>query len=171
MRQNPIFRTLLFMLALLVTAGYAHRSLAIDQQRGRNWCWAACIQDVLRDGGVFDSQVNIAARLDGWPQDRPASTAEIVALLGTYGCRSWIVDRPPVNDNELYGSLQQGFRFIALIYPQGGPVGHFVVISGFDRDGNLFVEDPADGKTRKYHPAFMTRNLKWRQTVCVTPPR
>ena len=158
--------TLLFAAVLsLMATGSAS---AIERQEATNWCWAACIQDVAADEGMRLDQDDIVTRLYGGVVDQPASTHHVVQLLQSYNMGANLATRPPVNAQELYGSLQQGYRFIALIYPQGGAVGHFVVISDFFQDGSLIVEDPMDGRTHRMSPQQVF-SYNWIQTIVVHP--
>lgn len=102
-------------------------SSAIERQQDQNWCWAASVQDVLAQAGVYQSQAQIAARLDGWPQDRPAYAQELVLLLRSYGFRAWQAGRPG-SPQELYGTLNGGWKLIAFVRPSNGAVGHFIVL-------------------------------------------
>lgn len=121
---------------------------AIEPQRATNWCWASAIQDVLyMQRGVYQTQVQISAALTGWPQNRPAYISEVVALSRAFGLQAWQAGRP-ATPQELYGTLSQGAKIIAFVRPSAGPVGHYIVIEGYDpRTGYLVVADPASGMT------------------------
>ena len=139
---------------------------AIEQQRYDNWCWAASIQDVLAQAGIYQSQEQIAARLDGWPQNRPAYIGELVALAQSYGLRSWQAGRPG-SPQELYGSLNSGWKIIAFVRPSDGPVGHYIVLQGTDYYGNIIVSDPCTGQTFVSSPHDLYYRWRWGDSVLV----
>jgi len=139
---------------------------AIEQQRRQNWCWAASVQDVLAQAGIYQSQEQIAARLDGWPTDRPAYIQEVVALNQSYGLRSWQAGRPGSPD-ELYNSLSNGWKLIAFVRPSSGPVGHYIVLQGFDPYGNIIVSDPWTGQTAVYPLNDLYYRWRWGDSVMV----
>ncbi len=139
---------------------------AIERQRASNWCWAASIQDVLAQAGYYESQINIAARLDGWPQDRPAHIQEVVALSQSYGLRAWAVGRP-ASPQELYGSLSSGWKMIAFVRPSNGPVGHYIVLQGMDGFGNVIVSDPWSGATFQAPLNDLYYRWRWGASVVI----
>ena len=138
---------------------------AIERQRAMNWCWAAAIQDILTPVGIWTSQVEIAQRLTGRPIDRPASTNEVQLLVQSYGIRSQVISRPG-NAHELINTLSSGYKIIALAYPSGGAVGHFIVLEGTDGRG-VWVADPATGKTQYTPIADLYIRWHWTQSIVV----
>ena len=141
-------------------------AFAIEQQRAMNWCWASCVQDVLSQAGVFHSQTEVSARLTGWPQDRPANINELVVLTRSYGLRSWQAGRPG-NPQELYNTLATGWKLIAFVRPSNGPVGHYIVLEGIDRFGNIIVSDPATGSTNSILLNGLYYGWRWSDSVVV----
>lgn len=153
--------------ALLLASPWAG---AIQRQLAMNWCWAASIQDVMAQGGRYQSQQQIAARLDGWPRDRPAYVGELVALLDSYGFRAWQAGRPG-SPQELFGVLNSGWKLIAFVHPSGGPVGHFIVLQGIDpQTGAVLVSDPATGATYFNSLAQLYAGWRWSDAVIVGAP-
>lgn len=152
--RNLITRIVAIATVVATLALAAQPARAIERQRATNWCWAAAINDVISVAGGYRSQEQIAADLDGWPRDRPATLDEVVALFRAYGFRSWVVPRPGTPD-ELYGTLRNGYAIVAFIRPTPGPVGHYVVVKGFDAQGNLLIGDPAFGTEAMVPPAFL----------------
>ena len=143
---------------------------SIERQRAQNWCWAASVQDVLAQAGVYQSQVQIAARLDGWPRNRPAHTQELVILLQSYGFRAWQAGRPG-SPQELYGTLRNGWKLIAFVRPSNGPVGHFIVLQGIDpRTGGIIVSDPWIGETQLNSLQQLYNGWRWGDSVIVGTP-
>ena len=53
----------------------------------------------------------------------------------------------PATRDELYNTLRRGYKIIALIDPNGGPEGHFVVIEGIGPNGGIIIGDPSEGRT------------------------
>jgi hypothetical protein len=139
---------------------------AIEQQRATNWCWAAVINDAYSVTGSYRSQTQIAADLDGWPRDRPAYIAEVVALLRAYGFTAWETGRP-ASYQELYTTLGSGAWIIAFVRPSSAPVGHFIDIKGFDpNSGYLWAGDPATGTEGWIAPERLY--AIWQDAIVVT---
>tara|TARA_R110000868_G_scaffold216240_1_gene466344 strand:- start:13 stop:498 length:486 start_codon:yes stop_codon:yes gene_type:complete len=153
-------------LCLLVLITLHAPADAIEQQRQQNWCWAASVQDVLIQAGIYQTQEQVAARLDGWPTDRPASILEVVALNRSYGLRSWQAGRPG-SPAELYNTLASGWKLIAFVRPSSGPVGHYIVLQGFDGFGNIIVSDPWTGQTFASTPNRLYYQWRWGDSVVV----
>jgi len=158
-----------FVVALVCLLPFQAR--AIEKQRAMNWCWAASVQDVMAQAGVFQSQPQIAARLDGWPQDRPASIPELVGLLQSYGFRAWRAGRPG-SPQELYGTLASGWKLIAFVRPSNGPVGHYIVLQGIQpQTGGVIVSDPWTGLTNVNSLPQLYGGWRWGDSVVVGAPR
>ncbi len=163
-------KKLLTQIAVAVVLATSTAAIAIEQQRARNWCWAASVQDVMAQADVYQTQTEIAARLDGWPRDRPAYTQELVMLLKSYGFRSWQAGRPG-SPEELYGTLMNGWKLIAFVRPSGGPVGHFIVLQGIDPDsGGIIVSDPWTGRTYVNGIEQLYYAWRWVDSVIVGTP-
>ena len=138
------FTNTLLLFVVLLSSSLAQ---AIERQKAMNWCWAASVQDVMAQAGRYTSQEEIAARLDGWPRDRPAFIGELVALLNSYGFRAWQAGRPG-SPQELFNTLVTGWKLIAFVRPSGGAVGHYIVLQGIDPNtGGVIVSDPWTGAT------------------------
>lgn len=150
---------------LLASACLVQELEGIQQQHAMNWCWAACIQDVLAERGIDTSQEQIVARLTGWLQDTPASTAQVVILLRSYGVGAWVAGRPATRD-ELLSSLRSGRKLIALARPSGGFVGHFIVLEGTDEE-SISISDPASGRTRNQSLLDLYFGWRWIDSVVV----
>lgn len=158
------------LLVLFFSLSLSSFSFAIERQKQTNWCWAASVQDVMYKAGVYWTQDQIAARLDGWPRDRPANVHELVLLLNSYGFRAWQAGYPgsPV---DLYNTLNSGWKLIALARPSGGPVGHFIVLQGIDPfTGGVVVSDPANGMTYQSPIETLYANWHWEDSVVVGTP-
>ena len=141
---------------------------AIERQRALNWCWAASIQDVLAKNEITVTQEDVAARLDGWPRDRPARSAEVMAVFRSYGLRAFEVFRPNT-PMELYSAIASGWKLVAFVRPSAGPVGHFIVLEGIDSGGNILVGDPAFGTTTSQSLFALYNAWHWQDTVAVLP--
>jgi ABC-type bacteriocin/lantibiotic exporter with double-glycine peptidase domain len=141
-------------------------SKAIEQQQALNWCWAASVQDVLAQAGIYQSQTDIAARLDGWPQNRPAYIQELVLLLRSYGLTAWQAGRPG-SPQELYSTLRSGWKIIAFVRPSNGPIGHYIVLEGIDQNGYIYVADPATGITNLNPIRALYYGWRWIDSVVV----
>lgn len=142
-------------------------SLAIERQRADNWCWAASVQDVMAQAGVYYTQQQIAARLDGWPTNRPAYTQELVLLLRSYNFPAVQAGRPG-SPQELYNTLMGGRKIIAFVRPSGGAVGHFIVLQGLDhQSGGVWVSDPWTGQTYINSLQQLYQGWRWLDSVIV----
>ena len=143
---------------------------AIEKQKTDNWCWAASVQDVMAQVGFYQSQEQIAAKLDGWPSNRPAHIQELVALLQSYGFRAWQSGRPGT-PQELYRTLYDGWKLIAFVRPSQGPVGHYIVLQGIDpMTGGIISSDPWTGVTKLYSMQDLYNGWRWGDSVVVGAP-
>lgn len=158
---------LAYISSLLIFVGSAQ---AIEPQLAQNWCWASSVQNVLAQAGVYKSQLEISVRLDGWPQDRPARTDELILLLQSYGFRAWEVRRPG-SPQELYDTLKSGWKIIALAKPSNNEVGHYIVLEGMSPDGSaIIVADPLDGSTRYNSLQQLYYGWRWVSSIVVGAP-
>ena len=145
---------------------YSTTTSAIEQQLATNWCWAASVQDVVAQAGHYESQPQVAARLTGWPQNRPAYIPEVVALVQSYGLRAWQVGYPGT-PQQLYNTLSTGWKIIAFVKPTNGPVGHYIVLEGIDSNGNIIAGNPATGLTMAYTLNQIYYAWRWGDSVIV----
>ncbi|AQT59960.1 papain-like cysteine protease family protein [Cellvibrio sp. PSBB023] len=158
-------KVITFVGAILIY-GISSFSNAIERQRADNWCWASSIQDVMASAGVYQSQEQIAARLDGWPMNRPAHLQELVMLLQSYGFTSWQAGRPGT-PQELYQTLVSGWKVIAFVRPSAGPVGHYIVLQGIHPSGGIITSDPWTGMTNVYSLQDLYYSWRWGDSVVV----
>lgn len=157
----------LFLVAALFSSSFAR---AIERQKAMNWCWAASVQDVMAKAGRYTTQEEIAARLDGWPRDRPAFIGELVVLLNSYGFRAWQAGRPG-SPQELFNTLATGWKLIAFVRPSGGAIGHYIVLQGIDpNNGGVIVSDPWTGATYLNSLAQLYAGWRWFDSVVVGAP-
>lgn len=168
-RKAGIKEGLMFAVVAIAILGLAPtRATAMEKQERSNWCWAACIQEVLKFHHVAESQSNIVTKLRGWPANTPARIEEVaMELRNAYGLSAVPANYPPT-PAQLQNCLMQGKTIIALINPARNPFeGHFVVLSG--GNGNVVgVGDPAKGNVRPY-PAQDIYNAAWLGSVVVNP--
>lgn len=138
-----------------------------QRQRGAAWCWAACIASITAQGNYPRSQEQVAADLNGWAFDVPASLNQVVYLLNMYGYRSWPVARP-ANPWELHQTLQSGYKLIAYVNPMNNPsMGHFIVVQGIRPDGSIVVCDPVFGQDQPLDPQTLYLGYKWQASAVV----
>ena len=157
-----------YLLAVLLM--WSSLALAIRPQEQDNWCWAACIQACMEQADRPVSQPAIVGRLTGWVANRPATSAEVAAILQSYGFRAWQAGRPGTVQ-ELYGSLAGGWKLIAFVRPTNGPVGHFIVVEGIEPVyGGIIVSDPWTGVTQPIMPAVLYQMWRWGDSVVVGKP-
>lgn len=145
-RIDSFVRRSFLVLIAAAVVGAASPAEAIEPQRAANWCWASAVQDVVaQKAGIYQSQEEIAARLTGWPMDRPAYPEEVAALVKSYGLHGFMSGA--LQPDQMVELLRSGAKVIALIDPSGGWEGHFVVLEGALPNA-LIVADPASGMTR-----------------------
>lgn len=160
--MNKILISIAFTLILTINLN------AIRIQEQSNWCWASSIQDVLYQArGQTYSQSQIVSILTGWPQNRPAYAQEVVNVLRYLGLRSWVVNRP-ASPQELFNTLRSGWKLIAFVRPSNGPVGHFIVLQGFNpQNRSIIVSDPYTGRTYANSLNQLYYNWRWGASVVV----
>jgi hypothetical protein len=157
-------------IAAILLVSFTVHAHAIELQRAQNWCWAASVQDVLAQVQIYESQERIAQRLLGWPYDRPAHVSEVVALFNSYGLTAWPIAYP-ASVQQLRETLATGWRIVALARPNGGNVGHFIVLQATDGSGNVTVSDPATGMTNSYPIGVLYARWRWEGSVIVGQPK
>lgn len=145
---------------------FSMQASAIEHQRATNWCWAASVQDVIAQVGIFEPQEMVAMRLTGWLQNRPAYINEVVGLVQSYGLRAWQAGYPG-SPQQLYSTLTSGWKIIAFVRPFNGPVGHYIVLEGIDSNGNVIAADPASGITAPYTLQQIYYAWRWGDSVIV----
>ena len=153
------------LLIVLLLSIFISNLFAIEVQERNNWCWASSIQDVIKQGGVNQSQSQIVTRLTGWPENRPAYVSELVPLIRSYGFKAWRAGRP-ASPRELYRTLMTGWKVIAFVRPSNGRVGHFIVLQGLQNNG-IVVSDPWTGQTRIYSINQLYYKWRWADSVIV----
>jgi hypothetical protein len=116
------------------------------------WCWAACVQMALATQGVVATQANIAASVQGFPFNAPASIPQLLATLqqisydpingkvvSTAACYlrdragNLVFNGAAMNPAAQAFLLSYGIPSILLLRGQGN-IGHFVVVSGVSFD-------------------------------------
>ncbi len=151
---------------LFLTLLSVHSAKAIEQQEKPNWCWAACVQDIINEHGMGVSQSDVASELFGWAQDAPATVPQVCFLLNSYNFQV-VPAFYPASPMQLYATLQSGWKIIALVDPSGGAEGHFVVLEGIEPHfGGIYVADPATGQTTPVMPAVVY-SWHWLQGISV----
>jgi len=126
------------------------------------WCWAACVEMVLRFYGISVEQEQIVCRLYGVPANQPADDKAISASLNGWGFnnegRTVIVESRVMSGVPapcvLLRELARG-RPILLTFNPGLAVGHAVVVTGASTlNGeitSLIYRDPAPNETNSGH--------------------
>lgn len=150
--------------------GMARANAQIQPQEQSMWCWASCIQSSLAQANYFQSQAQIVARLTGWPMNRPARIEELIMVLQSYNFRAWSVGYP-ANPQQLYATLQTGWKMIAFVNPTNNPqVGHFIMLQGVTPRGGIVVSDPATGVTYEQSPQQLYFAWHWSASIVVGAP-
>lgn len=142
----------------------------IYRQDASMWCWASCIQSVLGQANVIQSQAQIVARLTGWPQNRPARIDEVISILNSYNFRAWSVDYP-ANPQQLFNTLTTGWKLIAFVNPTNNPqIGHFIILQGISSNGKIVVSDPANGMSYEQDVTQLYNQWNWSRSIVVGIP-
>jgi len=106
------------------------------QQRGSNWCWAACVQMVLSAKGIKVDQADVVQRTYGQLVDLPGGHEQIATRLsGWFDTRS---GKTLLAASLVGGRLQEGLLYsylknqspliLGVTYP-GAEIGHAVVVT------------------------------------------
>jgi ABC-type bacteriocin/lantibiotic exporter with double-glycine peptidase domain len=158
----------IILLSLIILSFKVNAQISVQEQP--MWCWASCIQSALWQANVVQSQSQIVSRLAGYPQNRPANANEITYLLQTYNFKSWTVPYP-ANYQQLYITLQTGWKLIAFVNPTNNPqVGHFIILQRISNNGLIVVSDPASGMTYEQNAEQLYFAWKWGSSVVVGTP-
>lgn len=136
-------------------------------QESDNWCWAACIQYVMRFSNVSIQQNKIVKRLIGKPdQSAQANEMDVVAALNSFGFPAQTLG------TLSYGQIKKLLANNKRLIVGGGPQGyeHFWVIDRFNPFSNtLLLLDPIDASKSYYSFEALTWRLNWDTTVIVEP--
>ncbi|MGK0386500.1 MAG: ABC-type bacteriocin/lantibiotic exporter with double-glycine peptidase domain [Patiriisocius sp.] len=163
-------KKIILLFTIFFTLLTLHAEAQINTQEKNMWCWASCIQSSLYQANVNKSQTAIVSRLAGWPQNRPASINEVIAVLHSYHFKAWSVSHP-ANPQQLYHSLSSGWKLIAFVNPTNNPnVGHFIMLQGISSDGYVIVSDPANGNTYTQSVQDLYFGWKWSRSIVVGTP-
>jgi ABC-type bacteriocin/lantibiotic exporter with double-glycine peptidase domain len=161
----------IFLLAIIIALLNSYQSKAqIYQQQAPMWCWAACIQSALGQANVNQTQAQIVSRLTGWPQNVPANSGQVIAILNSYNFKAWSVGYP-ANPQQLYNTLTSGWKLIAFVNPSNNPqVGHFIMLQGISPNGFVIVSDPANGMTYEQTAQNLYYAWNWSSSIVVGTP-
>lgn len=170
MKISKPLKRICYLLLLLFVFLTSEAQAQIRVQENTMWCWAACVQSVLAQADVSQTQTEIVSRLTGTPQNRPAHVKEVVQLLQSYQFRAWEVGYP-ASPEQLYSTLANGWKLIALVNPSNTPnVGHFIILQGLTPEGMIRVSDPANGQTYAQAPQQLYNDWRWNYSVVVGTP-
>lgn len=156
-----------------------------QEQAGQNWCWAACVQMVLRSHGFDRTQAEIVRRTFGDVRDAGASPTQFLATLDNWqlsknGRPYSIHCRPFARSPHLLDIIQELKKnqpvILGYAHPQGG---HAVVITAvkYRRDSRnqpvlteVVVRDPSPSFAKNRGKRILTPNefnntIAWIQIV------
>lgn len=104
------------------------------QQRSQNWCWAACVQMVLKNQGLFVDQCDIVKQGFGQNSciDKPANCFTIEQAAGGWNIngrriKAWV--NTNVTANDLIDDLAFKYPLIVGLDMPGQNVGHAYVLT------------------------------------------
>ena len=121
--------------------------LAVANQRGTNWCWAATAAAVARYYGTSVTQCALveagspAGSVLGGCPDVPATPGQQAAALTAAGIPAVTLDRP-LTQAELTAQIDAGRPVLAHLAAVEGSIGHVVLVRGYDAAGGLLLADP-----------------------------
>lgn len=132
-------------------------------QQQKNWCWAACVEIVLKNAGISVTQSQIVSKVFGAAYDKNASQGEIMGALSgwavdVYGYpRSLYCQQLRYGANEIQHSLINGWPLIVGIKNRNGSGYHAVVLAAIEYyflSGQVAIQtvtlkDPYYGKSIK----------------------
>jgi hypothetical protein len=141
-------------------AGFAEaQRRAPTPQERPHWCWAACLQAILRHYGVPRTQDEIVAQVYGMAVDLPELTpAQLYHVVNSditledgsgFAVRGSYYPGALLSAPVLHRELQAG-RPVMAVHKTGPSTGHAVVLYGarFRSDGGIRVKffDPTPGR-------------------------
>jgi hypothetical protein len=148
------------------SAGSQQLRFPVVQQVHSDWCWAADSNAVLAYRGITASQCSIENWVDSidyacaqapfdWNDSANspnylAGTTGISGILWAFGRRDSIYYTEPIDYSSIVSAIQQNDPVVILWLWVGGG-GHFVVIDGYDDNGNmLYFMNPWPGEGAEY---------------------
>jgi Papain-like cysteine protease AvrRpt2 len=121
-----------------------HPDLNVIKQFNNQACAAACGEMLIRDRSVTSiSQTNIARLAGGVPMEIPILAIVLNQLGNLPG--NWIgapIGIDGTTDEELIGILNQTGSWGAGFWEDGAPIGHIVIVDGFDENHRICIRDP-----------------------------
>nr|WP_268991784.1 VENN motif pre-toxin domain-containing protein [Limnobaculum eriocheiris] len=105
----------------------------VVKQESPTACGAACGEMMLKDRGIFTSQVELGTEL--------TSMNSLANKLNKVDS-GWVGN--PV-DVSSFSALNQTGSWSAMMWDSGNKVGHWVVVKGTDEIGNVLIHDPFKG--------------------------
>jgi hypothetical protein len=121
-----------------------HSDPSVIKQFTADACAAACGEMVLRDRNItIIYQQEIARVAGGVPvdlEDLAIALNQLGNLPGLW--RGMPVQIPRATDIELLQALHTTGSWIAGFWEEGRPIGHAVVVDGFDSEARLLIRDP-----------------------------
>ncbi|WP_305067801.1 MULTISPECIES: hemagglutinin repeat-containing protein [unclassified Kosakonia] len=101
-------------------------------------CGGACGENMLKDRGIFVDQTQIGTGLK--------SPEQLARDLSKHSGDNW---SGGFVGFEAYDALNKTGSWGAMMWEQGGRIGHWVVVKGTDSKGNVFINDPWKGTSYK----------------------
>ena len=161
----------LLSLLFIISISFVNAKAQINLQEQPMWCWASCIQSALYQANISVSQAQVVTTLTGWPQNRPATSFEVIGVLKAYGLTAWAIAYP-ANYQQLYQTLNTGWKLIAFVNPSNNPqIGHFIMLQGIAPNGLVVISDPANGQTYQQHIQQLYTAWNWKSSIVVGRPQ
>lgn len=116
----------------------------VVKQFNQDACAAACGEMLLRDRSIETiSQQDIARVADGLPMELEDLTEILNDLSGLPGrWKGGAVKLPSATDRQLLQALNSTGSWTAGLWDDENPIGHAVIVDGFDSKGRLLIRDP-----------------------------
>ncbi|ECK8875319.1 hypothetical protein AH715_003894 [Salmonella enterica subsp. enterica] len=96
-------------------------------------CGAACAEMMLKDRGIFTSQIELGTEL---------TSMNSLANKLNKADNGWVGNPVDVSSFEALNSTDS---WSAMMWDSGNKVGHWVVVKGVDNTGKVMINDPFKG--------------------------
>lgn len=109
----------------------------VIKQTAPTGCGGACGEMLLKDRGIFVSQIELGTELK--------SAERLVKDLNKHDS-NW---NGGFVGSESFGALNKTGSWSAMMWDTGNKVGHWVVVKGVDKAGDVIIHDPWKGTSYK----------------------
>ena len=126
----------------------------VVKQHTNTSCGAACAEMLLRDRNIFVNQTKFGAH--------PKSERELARDLSNASGKNWEGGYV----KPYFYNLNSTGSWAAMMWEKGNSLGHWVVVKGLDKNGNVIIHDPWKGTS--YQMNFDSFNEAWNGNAVFT---